>query len=182
MELPGLRPPTSVGRASDASRQTETAYPDGICAPKAAGVASALQKAKCAASCHAEAQGAAGRWPAFPPLLQEQAGLASLVGGCRAFGSRRNHDAGWRSRCLCSGRDNRKNPDTVHSGGTFCCCIYALVVFYTRRKTGKKQCVVFHCIFNLALYAWRYLRSETSALMSAPSKEIYTHAIEKTIT
>lgn len=94
MELPGLRPPTSVGRTSDVSRQTETAYPDGICAPKAAGVASALQKAKCAASGHAEAQGAAGRWPAFPPLLQEQAGLASLVGGGRHACGHGNHDAG----------------------------------------------------------------------------------------
>lgn len=94
MELPGLRPPTSVGRAPDASRQTETAYPDGIRASKAAGVAGALQEAECAASGRAEAEGAAGRWPAFPPLLQEQAGLASLVGGGRHACGHGNHDAG----------------------------------------------------------------------------------------
>lgn len=58
MELPGLRPPTSVGRAPDASRQTETAYPDGIRASKAAGVAGALQEADCAASGRAEAEDA----------------------------------------------------------------------------------------------------------------------------
>ena len=111
-----------------------TARSDGIRASRAARVAGALQEAECAASGRAEAEGAAGRWPAFPPLLQEQAGLASLVGECRAFGSRGNHDAGWRSRCLCSGRNNRKDPDTARDGRKFCRCPHYMVVFQAGRK------------------------------------------------